>query len=101
MIQWQIRLRTVFVIRIALFKYRLHVSGFELPANIQAAEREFDSRLATILERMAERLEGNSRKSEDNCESFIELLEEAVQISSSGKPPDPCATVHPFLSYAW
>jgi hypothetical protein len=40
-----------------LFKYRLQLTGFELPERVRASQLEFDDWLAAILETMAERME--------------------------------------------
>ena len=55
--QCQPNLRILFIIRIVLWRYRLRLPGFELPEAIQPAHEEFDNRMATALDRMADRLE--------------------------------------------
>jgi hypothetical protein len=47
----------LFLTRITLFKYRLQLTGFELPADVLASQLELDRRLAVFLERMADRME--------------------------------------------
>src|SRR5258708_21865662 len=55
--KWQPQLRMLFLTRITLFKYRLQLTGFELPAAVRASQLDFDRRLATILDKMAKRIE--------------------------------------------
>ena len=57
--QWQPNLRMLFIACIVLRKYRIRLPGFELPEAIQPAQEEFDNRLATALNGMADRMEGN------------------------------------------
>jgi multidrug resistance protein MdtO len=48
-VRWQTELRLLFLTRIALWKYRAQLPGFELPEAVRTAEQEFDSRLANTL----------------------------------------------------
>jgi multidrug resistance protein MdtO len=76
--KWQPQLRMLFLTRITLFKYRLQLPGFELPGSVCALQQEFDRRLATILERMADRMEGREAIQEDDFKGACERLEAAV-----------------------
>jgi multidrug resistance protein MdtO len=76
--EWQPRLRTFFVMRIALLKYRLRLPGFELPEAMEVAQKEFDEQLANVLERMAERIEGKAEESENKVEDLFERLQETA-----------------------
>ena len=58
LLRWQLQLRVLFVVRIALSKYRLRLPGFEVPEPILRAQQEFDTRLTERLEHMADRLSG-------------------------------------------
>jgi multidrug resistance protein MdtO len=58
--RWQPQLRLIFLTRIALWKYRLQLPGFELPESVRQAQREFDNELAMTLEGMADRMEGKT-----------------------------------------
>ena len=55
--RWQPRLRTLFVMRIASWKYRLPLPGFELPDAARVFQADFDGRSARILDEMADRIE--------------------------------------------
>jgi multidrug resistance protein MdtO len=87
--EWQPQLRTLFVLRVALQKYRLFLPGFVLPPAMRPEQREFDSRWAAILEGMAARLEGGEvpapKRLEDSLERFEQLAKSA---ESSGAEPE-------------
>jgi multidrug resistance protein MdtO len=76
LIQWQLRLRMIFVVRIALLKYRLRIPGFELPLPLQAAQRTFDASVAARLDTMADRLEGKPSAPREDSDLSIERLEQ-------------------------
>jgi multidrug resistance protein MdtO len=76
--EWQPKLRMLFLTRITLFKYRLQLTGFELPANVLASQLEFDRRLAVILERMADRMEGKEPMEDLDHKDAFDRLEKAV-----------------------
>jgi len=56
--RWQPHLRTLFPDRVALLKYRLRLSGFDLPEPVELAQQEFDEELAKVLDGMADRMAG-------------------------------------------
>src|SRR5208283_1451646 len=60
--KWQPQLRTLFVMRIASWKYRLQLQGFELPESVQVLQREYDDHSAGVLEDLAGQIESNSRQ---------------------------------------
>ena len=71
--EWQLHLRVLFLTRITLFKYRLQLTGFELPERVRASQLEFDDRLAAILEIMAERMEKAPSEGPDYRDEFEHL----------------------------
>jgi multidrug resistance protein MdtO len=77
--QWQPRLRTVFVTRIAMLKYRLQLPGFELPEAVAVAQQEFDDRISKTLDGMASRLKAEAPGKKDNFEDPFERLEETIR----------------------
>ncbi len=87
LLQWQLRLRSVFVARVALLKYRLRLAGFELPEPILAAQQEFDLSLAALLEGMAGRLEGKAAQPQ-SIEQALQRLEQAVRDCCPAEPPE-------------
>jgi multidrug resistance protein MdtO len=84
--QWQPQLRTLFVTRIALLKYRLQLPGFELPEPVRVAQLEFDDRLAKALNDMANRMEDKAPEEKTNFEDAVERLEETVRTCCSKGP---------------
>jgi multidrug resistance protein MdtO len=61
-----------------MLKYRLRLPGFELPAQVQAIQVEYDDHQAAILEGMAGRLEGKTTLLE-NFGRSSEAVEDAAQ----------------------
>jgi hypothetical protein len=47
--RWQPQLRSLFVMRIESFKYRLRVSGYELPEAGRSVQHAYDDRFAAVL----------------------------------------------------
>jgi multidrug resistance protein MdtO len=84
--QWQPQLRTLFVTRLALVKYRLQLPGFELPEPARVAQQEFDNRLAGMLDGMADRMEGKPPEGTDRFEDAFERLEQTVRTCCSERP---------------
>jgi multidrug resistance protein MdtO len=81
--KWQPQLRILFLTRITLFKYRLQLTGFELPAAVRASQLEFDSRLAVVLDRMADRMEGQTPAEDRDFKDAFERLEKVVRTCCS------------------
>ena len=84
--EWQPQLQMLFLTRITLFKYRLQLTGFELPAALRASQLEFDSRLAVALDRMADRMEGQAPAEDHDFKDAFERLEKAVRTCCSEGP---------------
>jgi multidrug resistance protein MdtO len=78
LLQWQLQLQRIFLARIAMLKYRLRLPGFELPAQVQAIQMEYDGHQAAILEAIADRLEGKATVL-DNFGPSFESVEHAAQ----------------------
>ncbi len=91
--QWQPQLRTLFVTRIALLKYRLRLPGFELPEAVETAQQEFDERMAGMLDGMAARIGGEAAGAKEDLEGSFERLEETVRSLLFGR------TVHGETAY--
>jgi len=80
--QWQPSLRTLFITWIVLWRYRAGLPGFELPEAIQPALEQFDNRLATALDGMADRMEGNSStQMEDLPKAYVRIEKAAAKAS--------------------
>ena len=84
--EWQPQLRMLFITRITLFKYRLQLPGFELPESVSALQLEFDSRLAIMLDTMADRMEEKAPAEDNDLGDAFERLKTAVLISSPEAP---------------
>ena len=87
-LNWQPRLRMLFITRVALWRYRLRVPGFELPAPVARAQQEFDKRLADVLDGMADRMEDNTSEGKDDLEDAFERLEKKVRPYCSKGPQE-------------
>jgi multidrug resistance protein MdtO len=83
------RLRTLYLIRMALWKYRAQTPGFELPAEVLAVQQEFDNQSAVVLDGIADRLEGKSSGEKGDVQGSFEHLEQAVTKVDSQRPRDP------------
>jgi multidrug resistance protein MdtO len=85
--EWQPQLRMLFLTRITLYKYRLQLPGFDLPAAVLASQLEFDSHLAATLERMADRMEEKWPTENHGFKDAYQRLEGAVWACSTEGPP--------------
>jgi multidrug resistance protein MdtO len=84
--QWQPQLRILFLTRIALWKYRIQLPGFELPDVVRAAQQQFDEQSATIVSGIADRIEGRRSEARLNLENAFEGLEKTTLACLSEKP---------------
>jgi len=77
----QPRLRTLFLTRASLWKYRAQTPGFELPREVLLAQLEFDTQSAKTLDAIADRIEGKpSSKTREVLESFAHLEQVSGEI---------------------
>ncbi|MGB6687061.1 MAG: FUSC family protein [Terracidiphilus sp.] len=77
-VRWQPRLRMLFITRLALWRYRVEVRGFELPAPVATAQQAFDEGLSDVVDRMADRLEGKASARRGDFEDVVRHLEKQV-----------------------
>jgi len=98
--QWQPTLRMLFITRIVLWRYRARLPGFDLPEAIRPAEQKFDNRLATALEGMADRLDGNGPTPIDDWTNAYAQLEEALWKASPNQPPQLTPQIQSFLLFS-
>jgi len=75
----QPRLRIIFVTRIALWKFRADVPGFELPEPVATALRDLDETLAGALDNVASRLDEKGSERAQDVEGAFGRLEEALE----------------------
>ena len=84
----QPELRALFVMRIALWKYRAQVPGFEFPRSVLVRQAAYDERSAQVLEEMADRIErarlGIARGFEDSGELLNRTIAETQAEESQG-----------------
>jgi multidrug resistance protein MdtO len=83
-VSWTPQLRMLFLTQVALWKYRVQLPGFELPKPVAAAHREFDERLAEVLDGMADRMEGRASEGDKNFRSSVGSLDRTIQSYYSG-----------------
>jgi multidrug resistance protein MdtO len=86
--KWQPQLRAIFIMRLALWKYRVGLPGFELPEGLRDRQRAYDERSAQILEELADRVETNGPRGVGGLESSQTLLQstlQEIQAEDSGK----------------
>jgi len=91
LLRWQLQLRGLFIARIALLKYRLRLPGFELPEPIFRALLAFDMVHAERLDQMADYLQGNPIRDQQNSEPLRTLKESIQNYTLIGQPPDALA----------
>ena len=77
--RWQPELRALFVMRIASWKYRVNLPGFELPEAVRIAQQEYDDRSGAILENLADRIEDDPQRSRPISGGSSELLEQMLE----------------------
>jgi len=82
-LEWQPQLRTLFLTRMALLKYRLQLPKFKLPKEVLEAQQEFDSQSAGILDHIADRMEGKSSVPNGDLEQSFSNLEQAASRADS------------------
>jgi multidrug resistance protein MdtO len=90
-LRWQPRLRMLLITRVALWRYRIPVPGFELPAPVARAQQEFDKRLADVLDGMADRMSGKTSDRHNGFRFSVEDLEKTIQTYASGKSQEALA----------
>jgi multidrug resistance protein MdtO len=91
-IEWQPQLRILFLTRIALWKYRAQLPGFELPETVRVAQQEFDGELAQKLDGIADRMEGKAPSGKEKLEHSLERLEQMIRTRSSEEANGALAT---------
>jgi len=96
--QWQPQLRLLFLTRIALWKYRDQLPGFELPTPVAMAQQEFDHHLATTLDGMADRIEGKSSEGSDDFRRSLKSLDQTIRTYYSRKSHQVAHQFEAFLS---
>jgi len=83
--QWQPQLRILFIMSIVIWKYRAQLPGFELPEWMKPAQEEFDISMATVLDGIADRLEGHESSQKQDLTACYTRLQKAILLSSSSR----------------
>ena len=78
--RWQPEMRVLFIMKIAEWKYRAQLPGFELLDPIAVELREFDEQLARALDAMADRIEERSTGLQPTLQDALTQLERAIQV---------------------
>jgi len=85
-VRWQPQLRALFLIRIALWKYRTQLPSFELPTSVVTAQREFDHQSAEMLESLADRMEGKASAQRGDVQESLARLERVIESECLDQP---------------
>jgi multidrug resistance protein MdtO len=98
-LRWQPPLRILFITRTALWRYRARKPGFELPAAIAAAQQDFDTHQAAVLDGMAAKLDGKPAQEDATFAASLDHLDQAVQAFISKEADEVLVTrLQAFLS---
>jgi multidrug resistance protein MdtO len=76
---WQPQLRTLFVLRMASWRYRAQLPGFELPESVRHQLAAYDEHSARMLEDIADRIENNVSRGPDRDEISPQLLNKTLE----------------------
>ena len=87
-LDWQLQLRVLFILRTALLKYRLRLSGFETPEPVRVAQQALDMQFADQIEDMADRLSGKPVANRQSSEPLLLALEQTIQSSCPTELPE-------------
>jgi multidrug resistance protein MdtO len=67
-----------------LWRYRIRIPGFELPAPVAAAQQEFDEHLADVLDGMADRMSGKTSDRRNGFRRSAADIEKTIRTYDSG-----------------
>lgn len=85
-ISLQSRLRVLFVMRLALWKYRAQLPGFELPGDALSAQHAFDNRLAQKFDDLADKMEGKALARDATLRDSVDQFERRIRTCYSEEP---------------
>jgi multidrug resistance protein MdtO len=95
-LELQPQLRALFLTRIALWKYRLQLPGFQLPPTVRAAQKQFDEESANLLDRMADRMENKDSVQQGDLEESFTRLERVIE---NCRPEPSSAILHELKTF--
>jgi multidrug resistance protein MdtO len=84
--RWHPQLQTIFVLRIASWKYRAQLPGFELPESVRLRHQVYDEHSAHMLEEMAEWIERDPPGAGTSIRDSHELFNRTVEELHSEEP---------------
>ena len=84
--RWQPQFRTLFVMRVASWRYRAQLPGFELPDGVRPRHLEYDNHSADMLDEVAELIDGNAPHAGNSIEESHELLNSLVEEVQGEEP---------------
>lgn len=84
--EWGPQLRALFLTRIALWKYRARLPGFEIPETALAAQQQFDYESANVLDSIADRLESRAAGQAAHLEEAFERLQQTLRTYEPEQP---------------
>ena len=82
--EWQSRLRALFLLRGAALRYRLEMPGFEIPPQMEPAQREFDTQMSAVFDGIADRMEGVANPKTNHLAEAFQRLEVAAKACDAG-----------------
>lgn len=98
---WQPQLRALFLTRIALWKYRARLPGFELPEDVLVCQQKLDDESAEVLDGIADRLEDKAEGPHVKLPNTLERVETAARACKLEAPGQGAPSgVHTFLELA-
>jgi multidrug resistance protein MdtO len=96
--RWQPQLRALFVMRIALLKYRLQAPGFELPDTVRLRQEAYDDVSARTLEEMADRIENRIPGNESGAGHREELKQRLYEAEAEASRELPHPQAQSFVT---
>ena len=91
---WQPRLRSLFLLQIALLQYRAPISPAELSEDILKAQAKFDSQVRSILEDIAKAFRnGAAPQHEGSLSAAYDELRTAIDRTYGGRPTPRAAAI--------
>jgi len=84
--RWQPQFRTLFVMRVASWRYRAQLPGFELPERARLRHQVYDDHSADMLEEMAELIDGNAPHAGNSIEESHALFNSLVEELQGEEP---------------
>jgi multidrug resistance protein MdtO len=85
-LNWQSRLRTLFLTRMAIWKYRVRLQNFELPDEVLQVLQGFDTESGKVLQSAADRVDGKPSAGTENFRQSFEQLQQVCERTGVQQP---------------